>query len=130
MKKSLSIASLFLISVCISCHQVSSSNTNNDEPDKELAKFIDNIKAVDNHAHPNSIEADDKDADALPLDGLGNIQLPARLQPQSPDWLPAWRSVYGYKGDTTSEQVVRQMADTEMNLIKQKGENFPAWVLD
>ena len=130
MKKSLSIASLFLISVCISCHQVSSSNTNNDEPDKELAKFIDNIKAVDNHAHPNSIEADDKDADALPLDGLGNIRLPARLQPQSPDWLAAWRSVYGYKGDTTSEQVVRQMADTEMNLIKQKGENFPAWVLD
>ena len=26
-----------------------SSNANSDEPDKELAEFIDNIKAVDNH---------------------------------------------------------------------------------
>src|SRR5690349_5245641 len=99
-KRFLSITSFFMISVCFSCHEVSSSNTSIDEPGKELSEFITNIKAVDNHAHPNSIEADDKGADALPLDGLGNIQLPARLQPQSADWLAAWKSIYGYKGDT------------------------------
>jgi len=115
---------------CVSCNHISSSNTSIDRPYNELAEFIKNIKAVDNHAHPNTIAPDDKGADALPLDGLGNIQLPARLQPQSPDWLASWKAVYGYKGDTMSEQVMKEMADTETRLIKQKGENFPAWVLD
>ena len=113
-----------------SCNHIGSSASNNNEPDQELSEFINNIEAVDNHAHPNTIAPNDKGADALPLDGLGNIQLPARLQPQSPDWLASWKAVYGYKGDTMSEQLMKEMADTERSLIKQKGENFPAWVLD
>jgi hypothetical protein len=129
MRRIPSIIFVFALTCC-SCNEIESSNTNNDPPDKELVEFIANIKAVDNHAHPNTTEPDDKGADALPLDGLGNIQLPARLQPQSPDWLAAWRAVYGYKADTISEQVIKEMANAEMNMIKQKGENFPAWVLD
>ncbi len=111
-----------------SCNQ--SGSGNNDAIDKELADFINNIKAVDNHAHPNTIETDDKGSDALPLDGLGNIQLPARLQPQSPDWLEAYKAVYGFKGASLNEKTIRSYMDTTANLIKQKGENFPAWVLD
>lgn len=121
---------LLVVLTCCSCSQMASSNANNDQPDKELVEFINNIRAVDNHAHPNTIVPEDKGADALPLDGLGNIRLPARLQPQSPDWLASWKAVYGYKGDTMSEQVMKEMVDTETSLIKQKGENFPVWVLD
>lgn len=51
--------------------------------DMELAEFISKIKAVDNHAHPNTIDHDDKGSDALPLDGLGAIELPARVRPES-----------------------------------------------
>jgi len=129
MKKLFLIISFFALT-CLSCNQKGSSNTKNDQPDQELAEFISNIKAVDNHAHPNSIEPDDKGADALPLDGLGNIELPARLQPESPDWLASWKAVYGYKGDAVNEKETTAMAGTEMNMIKQRGENFPAWALD
>ena len=129
MKKLFLIISFFALS-SLSCNQNGSSKTNNDQPGKELAEFIGNIKAVDNHAHPNTIQQDDKGADALPLDGLGNIELPARLQPESPDWLASWKAVYGYKGDSVNEKETKAMAETEINMIKQRGENFPAWALD
>ena len=129
MKKRLLIVSFFALSG-LSCNQNGSSKTNSDRLDIELAEFISNVKAVDNHAHPNTIEPDDKGADALPLDGLGNIELPARLQPESPDWLASWKAVYGYKGDAVNEKEAKAMAGTEMNMIKQRGENFPAWALD
>src|SRR6476469_4715876 len=124
--KKLFLISFFFALAGPSCNQNGSSRTNNDQPGKELAEFISNIKAVDNHAHPNTIEPGDKGADALPLDGLGNIELPARLQPESPDWLASWKAVYGYKGDSVNEKETKAMAGTEMNMIKQRGENFPA----
>jgi predicted TIM-barrel fold metal-dependent hydrolase len=129
MKKLFSIISLTVLT-CTSCNQSGSSNANNDQANKELADFINNIKAVDNHAHPNTIEPDDKGSDALPLDGLGNIELPARLQPQSPDWLASWKAVYGYKGESVNDKEMKAMAATEVKMINEKGENFPAWVLD
>src|SRR5436190_6957495 len=131
MTKFLSIISFFFVLTCLaSCNQDGSSDSNNNQPDKELAEFINNIKAVDNHAHPNTIETDDKGSDALPLDGLGNIELPERLRPQSPDWLASYKAVYGFKPNRLNEIDMKAMADTEINMIKQKGENFPAWALD
>ena len=129
MKRLFLIISFFALS-SLSCNQNGSSKTNSDRLDKELGEFISNIKAVDNHAHPNTIEPYDNGADALPLDGLGNIELPARLQPESPDWLASWKAVYGYKGDAVNEKETKAMAETEMNMIKQRGESFPAWALD
>ena len=131
MQKLFLIISFFCISVyLLSCNQTSSSGTNNEQPNKELAEFINNIKAVDNHAHPNTIEADDKGSDALPLDGLGNIELPARLHPESPDWLAAYKAVYGFKGNELNEKTIQSYMDTTANMIKQKGEKFCDWVLD
>jgi len=129
MKKLFLTISFFALT-SLSCNQNGSSKTINDQPGNELAEFISNIKAVDNHAHPNTIEPNDKGADALPLDGLGNIELPARLQPKSPDWLASWKAVYGYKGNEVNERETKEMAETEINMIKQRGENFPAWALD
>src|SRR5678815_255535 len=129
MKKLFLTISFFALT-SLSCNQNGSSKTINDQPGNELAEFISNIKAVDNHAHPNTIEPNDKGADALPLDGLGNIELPARLQPESPDWLASWKAVYGYKGNEVNERETKEMAETEINMIKQRGENFPAWALD
>jgi predicted TIM-barrel fold metal-dependent hydrolase len=131
MKKNFSIISFFFVLTYLtSCNQSDSRTTNNDQPDKELAEFINNIKAVDNHAHPNTIEPDDKGSDALPLDGLGSIELPERLRPESPDWLASYKAVYGFKGDRLNETDMKAMADMEINMINQKGENFPAWALD
>jgi len=130
MRRHFSIISVIGLTYLASCNQVSSSNTNSDQLNKELADFISNIKAVDNHAHPNTIEPDDKGSDALPLDGLGNIELPARLQPQSPAWLASWKAVYGYKGDSVNDKEMKAMAATATKMTNEKGENFPAWALD
>lgn len=116
------------VSICLSsCNQSSSHQTS---ANKELEEFISKIKAVDNHAHPNTIEPDDKGSDALPLDGLGNINLPQRLRPESQTWVNACKALYGFKGDVLNDGALKDLQSDEQNLIKQKGESFPAWALD
>ena len=79
MKKLITIIAFACI---LSCNQSGTTNTkttsSQSEVDTELAAYINHIKAVDNHAHPNTIDPNDKGSDALPLDGLGAIELPAR----------------------------------------------------
>ena len=98
--------------------------------DTELAEFINKIKAVDNHAHPNTIDPDDKGSDALPLDGLGAIELPARVRPESKTWLDASLALYGFKGAELNEKAMKVLMDTIENTRKQKAEEFPDWALD
>src|SRR5450631_1181673 len=65
--------------------------------DPGLEKYIAGIKAVDNHAHPMlqlpAGSKPDSDYDALPLDALPPMTLPARLRGDHPDWIAAQRSV-------------------------------------
>ena len=117
-----------------SCNHSSSANK---EPtsyqsatDTELAEYISKIKAVDNHAHPNTIDPDDKGSDALPLDGLGAIELPARVRPESKTWLDAGKALYGFTGTGLNEKTMKVLMDTIENARKQKAEKFPDWALD
>jgi hypothetical protein len=110
---------------------------NNQEPtsyqssvDTELAAFISKIKAVDNHAHPNTVDPNDKGSDALPLDGLGNIELPARVRPESQTWLEAAKALYGFTETALNDQTMKVFLDTINNARKQKLEEFPNWALD
>lgn len=128
----LSIASITFY--LTSCNQSPSKNEgtidNQFTTDKELAEFISKIKAVDNHAHPNTIEPDDKGFDALPLDVIFPFEVPARIRPESQDWLTAYKSLYGYKGAELTENDIQQMQGTIEKTMKEKGEAFPNWVLD
>src|SRR5262245_44008298 len=71
--------------------------------DPSLGAFIAAIKAVDNHTHVNSTAPDDPDSDALPLDGLPAFSFPMRLRPESPEWLAAYKALYGYAHDDLGE---------------------------
>src|SRR6516165_5755750 len=95
------------------------SNAHPSKEEHELAEFVNKIRVVDNHAHPNSIDPDDKGSDALPLDGLGNIQLPVRLRPESALWLDAARKVYGYSGANLNEKSRMDLADTAKRVMKE-----------
>src|SRR5258708_21373602 len=135
MKMLVTIISFALMAICmLSCNHSSSGNkeTTSYQPatDNELAEFISKIKAVDNHAHPNTINPDDKGSDALPLDGLGNIELPARVRPESQTWIDAGKALYGFTGSESNEKSMKDLINTEQNVMKQKGEKFPNWVLD
>ena len=134
MKKLIAIISFAGVSIyMLSCNQSATNNetvSNQSATDRELAEFIQHIKAVDNHAHPNTIDPNDKGSDALPLDGLGAIELPARVRPESQTWIDAARSLYGSADTELNEKAMKGLVDTSQKLMKQKGEKFPDWALD
>ena len=135
MKKIVVIFSFACMLFCMpSCNHSRSANKETTSyqsaTDAELDEFISKIKAVDNHAHPNTINPDDKGSDALPLDGLGAIELPARVRPESQTWLDAANALYGFTGNELNEKAMKDLMDTEQNVMKNKGEKFPEWALD
>jgi uncharacterized protein len=130
MKMSVIILFACMIVYISSCDQSHSTNEETITNDTSLAAFINQIKAVDNHAHANTIDSIDKGSDALPLDGLGNIELPARVRPESKTWVDAAKAVYGFSGTVLNENALKELVSTERNVMKEKAENFPAWALD
>jgi hypothetical protein len=64
--------------------------------DSALAADIASIKAIDNHAHPLLPSPHDSEYDALPIAAIPPFPLPARLHPDAPVVIAAWRTLYGY----------------------------------
>ena len=62
--------------------------------DPALQSFINGIRAIDNHAHANSLAPNDADSDALPLDGIPPFDLPVLLRSDNPEWAAAKHAVY------------------------------------
>jgi uncharacterized protein len=102
--------------------------------DRDLLSDIMKIKAIDNHAHPVKYVADgepaDTEFDALPLDAIMPFPLPVRLSPTNPEFIRAWRDLYGYKHNDMSEAHVRELMSAKLAVIKQRGEGTPIWILD
>jgi hypothetical protein len=102
--------------------------------DAQLVAEIAKIKTVDNHAHPLRYvgpgEKPDDEFDALPLDAIGPIPLPVRLNPGNLEFVGAWRDLYGYKHDDMSEAHVRGLLETKQRVAREQGEQFPTWAID
>ncbi len=102
--------------------------------DKQLLSDINAIKAIDNHAHPLKYVANgekpDDEFDALPLDAIPPFPLPVRLSPTNPEFIRAWHDVYGYSHHDMSDAHLGELMTTKQTIVKQKGENTPAWILD
>src|SRR5438067_3876469 len=102
--------------------------------DRDLLNDINKIKAIDNHAHPVKYvaagEPADTEFDALPLDAIPPFPLPVRLFPGNPEFIRAWHDLYRYSHDDMSEAHVRELLTAKQNVVKQKGEGTPAWILD
>src|SRR3954468_10244913 len=67
--------------------------------DSALARYINGIRAIDNHAHPMRPIAPgapaDSEFDALPLDGIPPFPVPARLTGTDAIWKEAQTALYG-----------------------------------
>jgi predicted TIM-barrel fold metal-dependent hydrolase len=102
--------------------------------DSQLVAAIARIKAIDNHAHPLRYvapgEKPDDEFDALPLDAIGPIPLPVRLNPGNMEFVGAWRDLYGYKHDDMSEAHMRDLLQTKQRIAAEQGDRFPVWALD
>jgi predicted TIM-barrel fold metal-dependent hydrolase len=122
---------LFLLSLSL----IAVSNTQaQTTADAQLVDAIAGIKAIDNHAHPLRYvapgEKPDDEFDALPLDAIGPIPLPVRLNPGNLEFVAAWRALYDYKHDDMSEAHVRELLQTKQRIATEQGDRFPVWALD
>src|SRR5918912_1500540 len=68
--------------------------------DPSLVTEINRIRAVDNHAHVPKVvregEPADDEFDALPCPPEPDAAAPARSLPTNPEYVAAWRALYGY----------------------------------
>lgn len=98
--------------------------------DPELLGAINQIKAIDNHAHPKRAlkdgETDPATDFADPLDSP--LDPPVRLRPDNPEFLAARRWLYltTQTGDSSADQ----LAAAKKKIRDEKQDQFPGWVLD
>ncbi|MFN2414108.1 MAG: amidohydrolase family protein [Pyrinomonadaceae bacterium] len=101
------------------------------KPDPALLSEINGIRAVDNHAHPLQVvkegQTDTDEAFSAPPQPF---DAPVRLRPDNPEYISAWRELYGYKYDDMSEAHLSELAQSKQRLRRERGETYPAWVLD
>ena len=117
---------LFVLVLCAGTSRVYAQSP----VDSALTAFIAGIRAVDNHAHVNSLSPADSDADALPLEVLPPGVPPMRLRPESPTWLAAYRALYGYQHDDLTGAHLDELRTSMKRVATEQGEHFPEWVLD
>lgn len=101
--------------------------------DPQLLAEINKIKAIDNHSHPPKVVAageKDDDYDALPCDPLEPSDPTTISRPENPQYVAAWKALYGYKYDDRSPEHVRELLATKQKIMQEQGDNFPNWVLD
>src|ERR1700730_18994727 len=128
MKKAALILILIIgLPFCFQCHAQSGI-------DRDLLNEIYKIKAIDNHAHPLKYVAEgekpDDEFDALPLDAITPFPLPVRLSPANSEFIRAWHDLYRYSHNDMSAAHMRELMTAKQQVLKERGDSFPAWVLD
>jgi uncharacterized protein len=126
MKALLALLAAVMISTTLSYAQT--------KADPQLLAEISRIKAIDNHAHPLKLtaagEKPDDEFDALPLEALDPFPLPQRLQLTNPEFVTAWRELYGYKYADMTEAHLNELLSVKKQVMSERGDGYPAWILD
>jgi len=100
-------------------------------PDPALLEVIGKIQAIDNHCH--DLPARNPSAQRTqPSDPLGKSTsfTAVQLRETNPGWIEAWRNLYGYKYTDITPEHVAELLTVKQSLIREKGKDYPAWVLD
>jgi len=99
--------------------------------DEELLTFINAIRVVDNHTH--ALPALNPSAPAAaPADPLGTSppSFSVRQRETNPEWIASWRALYGYRHRDVTAEHVRQAFSAKQKLMREKGADYPGWILD
>jgi predicted TIM-barrel fold metal-dependent hydrolase len=99
--------------------------------DRDLFAAIQKIKAFDNHAHVLPARSPDP-AEAERPDPLGKtpFDYPVRLRVTNPEYVEAWRALYGYRHHDMTTEHAREALKAKLRLMQEKGTDYPSWVLD
>jgi hypothetical protein len=94
---------------------------------------VNRIRAIDNHAHPVRFVSSgdpDREFDALPVDNMEPASDPLQLRPDNPMLLESWRALWNYPYNDTSPEHIRDWGEHKHRIVMQRGEGYPAWMLD
>jgi uncharacterized protein len=101
--------------------------------DAALMAEIHRIRAIDNHSHPPRVvgpgEKDDE-FDALPCDPLEPTDSNTMTRPENPQYLAAWKDLWGYQFSDRSQAHVQALIAKKQQIREEKGDTYPGWVLD
>ena len=99
--------------------------------DPDLLATIHKIKAIDNHSHALPARVPERSESERP-DPLGKTPFPypVRLCVTNPEYVEAWRALYGYPHEDMTDDHAREALQTKLHLMQQKGVDYPSWVLD
>ena len=101
--------------------------------DPALMAEIRKIRAIDNHSHPPRVVAageKDDEFDALPCDPLEPTDSNTMTRPENPQYLAAWKDLWGYQFNDRSEAHVQALVARKKQIREEKGDLYPGWVLD
>ena len=129
MKKILTLLSLCLVALPMSSYRLSAQTG----ADPGLVAEIAKIKAVDNHTHVMRVVGpgeEDHEYDALPFELLEAFPMMVRLRPDNLEYTAAWRALYGYKYFDMNEAHIRELSEIKSRIRRERGDGYPAWVLD
>lgn len=102
-------------------------------PDAALLAEIEKIKAIDNHTHVSKVVGggeQDRDFDALPCDIIEAGAETLMARPENPQFLEAWKKLYGYRYDDRDPAHVKELIAAREKVMREQVDHFPAWVLD
>jgi hypothetical protein len=100
--------------------------------DPPLMAEIRRIHAIDNHSHPPKLVAQgekDDEFDALPCDPLEPTAPSLTTRPDNPQYLAAWKDLWGYKYDDRAAMHVQEVVGAKARARAAHGDDYPAWVL-
>jgi predicted TIM-barrel fold metal-dependent hydrolase len=122
-------AALILCTILSGCNR-SPPISGNSLVDSEIVREIGRIRAIDHHAHPVSLAPHDRDFDALPVDNMEPESEPVYMRPEAPGLIDAWRALWAYPYQDATPEHTRELAAARQRVKRDKGDQYPSWVLD
>jgi len=101
--------------------------------DSSIDSEIRQIPAIDNHAHPLAVVSygeEDRNYDALPADAIQDLALPTPFRDGSSYFPQAWHALFGYDFADAKPEHIAQLQQTKRKIAAEKGDLYPAWVLN
>lgn len=122
-----------LLALTLAC-TFASAHAQQPSIDPQLAREIDNIPAIDNHAHPMlspPADATDREFDALPVDSMAPQTDPIALRPDWPPLHDAWLALFNIDLQPPLTPDTQKQLDAARARVKaREGAHYSTYILD
>ncbi len=102
--------------------------------DPQIARLIDSIKVIDNHAHPvlpPPAYETDRNFDALPVDNMEPQTDLVSWRLDNPQLPAAWKALWGFNGSAPLDANGMNRLDAARKKVRERlGSHYDDWVLD